>query len=144
MTPFLQLARILTIDIPQSLQSILDQVYTWCRTNRLTAHKSKSEALIISKQPFTGPLLPLKYGHLTIDYKTSSQSLGLTIDDKLSWQDHTKNVCKSFNSKLSVLKRIQFLPNSALETVYFKTILPSILYGIVAWGSCSSALMEDI
>ena len=35
-------------DIIQSLQSILDQVHTWCLSNRLIAHESKSEAMIIS------------------------------------------------------------------------------------------------
>ena len=35
-------------DIIQSLQSTLDQVHTWCLSNRLIAHESKSEAMIIS------------------------------------------------------------------------------------------------
>ena len=43
-------------DIIHTLQSILDQVYTWCLSNRLVAHDSKSEAMIISNQTFTGPL----------------------------------------------------------------------------------------
>ena len=31
-----------------------------------------------------------------------------------------------------------------LETIYYKTIIPSVLYGISVWGSCSPALMDDI
>ena len=34
------------------IQDILDQVYTWCQSNRLIAHESKTEALIISSQNF--------------------------------------------------------------------------------------------
>ena len=126
------------------LQSILDQVHTWCTANRLTAHETKTETLLISRQNFTGPLLPLKYEQNIIEYKTTSRCLGLTIDNKLSWYDHIKTVCKSFNAKLAVLKRITFLPKSVLETIYFKTIIPSTLYGIVVWGSCSPSLMNDI
>ena len=33
--------------------------------------------------------------------------LGLTIDDRLSWHDHTKNVCDSFSKKVAVLKQIK-------------------------------------
>jgi len=46
--------------------------------------------------------------------------------------------------KIAVLRRINFLPTSILQTIYFKTVLPSVLYGIVIWGSCSPTLMEDI
>ena len=63
---------------------------------------------------------------------------------KLSWHEHIKNVCKSFSNKVAVLKRIKFLPKPVLETIYYKTIIPSVLYGIAVWGSCSSALLEDI
>ena len=80
------------------LQCILDQVYTWCQSNRLIAHESKTEAMIISSQNFIGPLPRLTYGNSTIKYKQSSKCLGLIIDNKLSWQEHIKNVCKSFSN----------------------------------------------
>ena len=67
-----------------------------------------------------------------------------TIDNKLSWQEHIKNICKSFSKKVAVLKRIKLLPKPILETIYYKTIIPSVLYGISVWGCCSSALMGDI
>ena len=44
------------------MQVIPDQVLSWCGANRLIAHETKSEALLLSKQRFIGPLLPLKYG----------------------------------------------------------------------------------
>ena len=45
-----------------NLQCILDQVYTLCQSNRLIAHESKTEAMIISSQNFIGPLPRLTYG----------------------------------------------------------------------------------
>ena len=103
-----------TDNIILMLQSILDQVYTWCQSNRLMAHESRTEALIISNLNFIGPLPLLTYGNSTIEYKLSSKCLGLTIDNKLSWQEHIKNVCKSFSKKVAVLKRIKFLTFLAL------------------------------
>jgi len=55
-----------------------------------------------------------------------------------------KNICKSFSKKVAVLKWIKLLPKPILETIYYKTIIPSVLYGVVVWGSCSSALIDDI
>ena len=78
-----------------------------------------------------------------IEYKLSCKCLGLTIDNRLSWQEHTKTVCDSFSKKVSVLKR-KFLPKSVLQAIYYRTILPSVLNGIVVWGSCSQSLLDDI
>ena len=82
----------------------------WCLSNRLVAHESKSEAMILFNQTFVGPLPCLRFGNSTIEYKLDCKCLGLTIYNKLSWQEHTENVCDSFRKKVAVLKRIKFLP----------------------------------
>ena len=128
----------------KAMQDLLDQVFSWCGANRLIAHETKSEALLLSKQRFIGPLLPLKYGEKFIEFKSSCKCLGVTINSNLSWQEHTKSLLKSFNKKIAVLRRIKFLPPSILQTIYFRTVLPSVLYGILVWGSCSPALMDDL
>ena len=88
----------------KAMQDILDQVLSWCGANRLIAHETKSEALLLSKQRFIGPLLPLKYGEKFIEFKSSCECLGLTIDSNLSWQEYTKSLLKSFNKKIAVFK----------------------------------------
>ena len=71
-----------------------------------------------------------RYVFLSSQFRYPCWCLGLTIDNKLSWQEHIKNVCKSFSNKVAVLKRIKFLPKPVLETIYYKTIIPSVLYGM--------------
>ena len=44
-----------------SLQCILSQLYIWCTTNRLISHESKTEAIIISRSNFTGPMYVCMY-----------------------------------------------------------------------------------
>ena len=61
------------------MQVILDQVLSWCGSNRLITHETKSEALLLSKQRFIGSLLPLKYGEKCIEFKSSRKCLGVTI-----------------------------------------------------------------
>ena len=100
--------------------------------------------MIISRSIFIGPPPALRYGTKTIELKPSSKCLGLTIDNKLSFQDHNRNVCNLFNKKLAVLKRIKFLPQSTLQTIYFNSVIPSVVYNIVVWGFVSLSLMGDI
>ena len=114
--------------IISSLQQILFQLHTWCIAIRLIAHESKTEAMIIFRSNFIGPLPALAYGTKTILLKSSSKCLGLTIDNSLSWQDHIRNICKLFNKKLAVLKRIKFLPHSILESIYFNSVILSVVY----------------
>jgi len=70
--------------------------------------------------------------------------LGLTIDNKLTWKAHTSKICKNFNTKLKSLYKMRFLNQINLKEIYFKGILPSILYCIAVWGGCSNVEMQKI
>ena len=63
---------------------------------------------------------------------SSTNCLGVTIDDKLSWSQHITLARSAFNAKV---KMLSFLSTSILETFYYKIVIPSVLYGIVNWGS---------
>ena len=102
---------------------------------RLFATYVNAHRLLLTLMPFIGPMKPLKWGDDIIRYVSSSVCLGATIDNKLSWSQHIKLTCSSFHMKVKMLRRISFLPKSILETIYFKTVIPSVLYGIVIWGS---------
>jgi len=45
---------------------------------------------------------------------------------------------------LAVLKRIKFLPQLILESIYFNSSIPNVVYNIVVWASVSPSLKEDI
>ena len=78
---------------------------------------------------------PLKWGDNIVRYVSSSVCLGVTINDIISWSQHIKLACSSFHTKVKMLRRLSFLPKSILETIYFKTVIPIAIYGIVKWGS---------
>ena len=63
-------------------------------------------------------------------------------DHNLSWKTHTSNVCKSFSAKVKKLYNMRSMSNSTLSTIYFQGILPSVVYGIVIWGS--SIRLSDV
>ena len=61
-----------------------------------------------------------------------------------SWSDHAANEAKSFASKLSLLRRMRFLPQKQLEDFYTKVILPSVTYGLTVWGSCNKTHLNNL
>ena len=102
--------------------------------NRLTPHPKKSECTLIYKGSFTGPLPPIYLGGNNLEWVAHSRLLGVTIDHKLGWSTHIKELKKNFANKLSLIKKSRFLPKQDLLNPYFKVIIPAVTYGISVWG----------
>ena len=77
-----------------------------------------------------------------VKLELSARCLGVVMDEKLNWSEHLTDVIKIFSRKLNILKTLYFLPMTVLELFYFKVVLPSITYGIVAWGRCNKTLFQ--
>ena len=126
------------------LQKLVNEVSKWCTNNSLSIHPDKTKIMIISKTNFTGPLQPISLNGNIIKYVSSSKCLGMIVDTKLNWKSQIDNVSSDLSSKLKKLRRIKSLPPSTLETIYFKGILPSALYGIAVWGSCAPETLQNL
>ena len=48
----------------------------------------KSEAMILTHKPFSGPLKPVMLGNKVLDFVTETKCLGIIIDNQLSWLSH--------------------------------------------------------
>ena len=99
--------------------------------------------MLICKTRGTGPVVPIHIGTYAIVWVNKSRLLGITVDDKLSWEPHILDLKKSFAKKLHLIRRSRFLPKDVLTNFYFKVILPSVTYGLVLWGSCFNADLFD-
>ena len=83
-----------------------------------------------------GPLISVTTGEAWIEWVKHTRLLGITFDNRLSWVHHLINLKRNFVNKLNLLKKSSFLSRNALLNLYFKIILPSVLYGLVVWGGC--------
>lgn len=127
-----------------SLNVMMSQISKWSSLNKLTIHPSKTEAMILAKQQFIGPLQPLLCGSGFVKFVTSTSCLGVTIDNKLSWHSQVDIVKASFSKKIGALRRMSYLTKLTLKEIYFKTIIPSITYGISVWGNCSQSSLNSL
>jgi len=133
-------------DAFKKVNLILSQLKTWADRNGFQIHTDigKTEIMFIAKSPFVGPLPAFNLGTHFINVTSNVKCLGLTIDNKLTWKAHTSKICKNFNTKLKSLYKMRFLNQINLKEIYFKGILPSILYCIAVWGGCSNVEMQKI
>ena len=118
------------------------ELFNWCKNHQLTVHTGKTEAMIISDKDSTGPLTSVRFGTSTINYVTHSTCLGITIDNKLSWNKQLSKFTTSFNSKLKELRRLRYLPVNVKEKIYYKTMVSSITYCISVLGTSMKAALE--
>ena len=134
-----------TVDeLTNTLNNVLTELKKWCDRNLLVPHPGKCKAMIMQRQPFTGPIQALYLGDNILNWTTSERLLGVQVDNKMSWSDHAANVAKSYASKLSLLRRMRFLPQKQMEDFYTKVIMPSVTYGLVLWGSCNKTHFSNL
>ena len=113
-------------------------------SNQLTIHPIKTEAMLVRKSPFIGPLPPLYFGSGMIHVVESSTCLGMKLNCRLSWSEHFSQFRESFVHKVKAMKRMKYLPVKTLQEIYFKTVIPSLTYCILIWGNCSTALFSSL
>ena len=128
------------------VQEILNQLHNWASKNGFSIHTTigKTEVMFISRKKFIGPLPRFQLNEQDINVTESVKCLGITIDNKLSWSNHVSNIMKNYRSKVKKLHQMRFLNAENLREIYFKGILPTVLYAIPIWGSCSTSLINKV
>ena len=72
-------------------------------------------------------------------------SLGLIIDDQLSWSNYIKELCRKISSTIGALRRIRSLiSQSTAEKIYNALIQPYLDYCAPVWDGLSSYLCEKL
>ena len=127
------------------MHEIISQVDRWATKNMISIHPSKSKIMFISRINFIGPypLFSLK-DHQPIEVVQSIKCLGLVIDNKLTWSNHVAVVSKRYRAKFKKLYELWACNEHHLKSIYFKGILPAVLYCIAVWGSCNNSTMQTL
>ena len=79
------------------LADLVKDIRKWCSNNKLTIQEDKTEAMVITKRGFVGPMKQLKIAEGNIKFVEFLKCLGVFIDNKLSWVKQISAICCSFN-----------------------------------------------
>ena len=100
--------------------------------------------MILTHKPFCGPLKPVMLGNKVLDFVTETKCLGIIIDNQLSWLSHIELICRSFGQKVNQLKRLKYLTKDTVQSIYFTSIIPTVTYCNLVWGTCSPTLLHEV
>ena len=74
-----------------------------------------------------------------------AKSLGLFIDEHLSWTEHIEEISKKISSAIGALKRIRpFISESTALQIYQALILPHFDYCSPVWDELSVTLSDKL
>lgn len=130
--------------IQVSLNKDLDNISKWLSANKLTLNMTKTEFMLIGSRQKLNSLVAtpvLEINGDRIKQVTSTKSLGINIDNNLSWNEHINKLAKKIASGIGALKRIRpFVPSATLHLVFKALVQPHFDYCSVVWGNCGKTL----
>ena len=135
-------------ELKLALTPELSNLNCWLRANRLSLNVAKTELMIIgSRQRLNTQCdeVDIRIDDEMIKRVDRTKSVGLTIDDRLSWSNHVDEICRKVSSAIGALKRIRHFisANTALQ-IYNALILPHFDYCSPVWDCLSSQSSDKL
>lgn len=116
----------------------------WCQNNGLMLNINKTFYMKFYTKninPDYNVLIKL-YGK-SIQGVNNIKFLGLTIDQKLTWEIHINNVCSKLSNVCYIIRTLkETVSSNVLRTLYFGLVQSTLQYGLLFWGS--SAHLEKV
>lgn len=129
------------------LQLYLDELEEWCTNWKIQINAEKTNAILFSKK--RNPIRPaVLYGDKQIEWKTTVKTLGVTMDQKLTWAPHINGAVKKAKAARAQLmpllnqKSKLRLKNKLL--LYKSVIRPAMLYGGEVWGAAAKTHLKKL
>ena len=118
------------------------------KDNSLLLNEDKCNFMIFEHKQTRTEKANIKIGNATIEETKKAKLLGITLDSKLNFEEHIKNLCKEAGKKINALVRITTYMNEYKRSLLMKTfILSHFNYCPLLWMYCSRKsrkLIENI
>ena len=137
------------VELNNSMQKCVDDIQEWYEQNKLVINRPKSNVMLVTTRQMLYHMVDKEFNVLIDNQKllqcTSMTYLGVEIDNTLSWDAQTNDVCKNLVFIISRLSRLKMvLPRYLLMSIYTSIIQPRIDYAISIWGYTSSHSLNKI
>ena len=116
-------------------QGAADRIEKWCDDHHLVLNVSKTKELVIDFRRKGEQVAPVTMKGEKVERVHSYKYLGVHIDDKLTFSDHTHTVNKKCQQRLYLLRKLSRLHvNTDILHTYYLCHIESILtYAFMAW-----------
>ena len=122
------------------MNSDLEKLRKWLIANKLSLNVAKTEFMLIGLKQIIKSIsnlqLNVKIENKSIKQVYESKTVGVTIDQYLSWRTNTENICKKITSGISAFRRLkEFADKQTLLSVYNTIVRPCFDYCCEVWDA---------
>ena len=136
-------------DLEEIMNTELSSLNTWLNANRLSLNITKTEFMVIGSRQ---RLMYHDVNNLNICVDNTqikrvqyTKSLGVTIDENLTWKNHIDTICKKVSSGIGALKRVRrFVNRETAVKAYRGLIEPYLNYCCPVWDGIGSELSSKL
>ena len=119
------------------MQTVADEIIYWSTDNLMTINHKKTKEMIFDFSIDKLSLPPIIIDGNNIEQVSKFKLLGVTINNKLNWDDHVTAICTKASKRLYFLK---LLKRSSLSTAdlihYYRTVIRTVIeYACPVWQS---------
>jgi len=115
------------------LQQDLNSLAEWEDKWKMSFHPDKCSVLRITRNKSTKIFNYKLRGHI-LNTETDSKYLGVTINNKLQWNNHIDNMCNKANSSIGFLRRNLQIPQPHIKAAAYTTLVrPQLEYSASVW-----------
>ncbi|XP_069357560.1 uncharacterized protein [Maniola hyperantus] len=121
------------------MQGALNTIEKWCRENQLAVNAEKTVIVPFTRRRNLEKLESPKLNNRSIPFSCEVKYLGITLDQKLTWNSHVDGVLKKAKSPLGICSRFAGarwgLKPKVTFWLYTAIVRPMISYASVVWCS---------
>ena len=128
-------------NISEHINRSLQTMKEWSEKWKINFAPNKTQAMVISRQRTDRSLRrPLIMGGVEIKLAPSIRLLGITVDEKLTFASHVREIAARASRKLSSIRRISsLLDHNGCCILYKSQVRPMMEYCPLTWSSCSKS-----
>ena len=118
--------------------------HNWSISNKLSINEEKTYCMAITLRSLEC-YNQIRLNGKILEFKNHCKFLGMTIDNKLKFNNHSDYIASKISKSIGVLYRIKdFVPRSILIKLYNTLILPYLSYCISIWGGTCDTHTDQI
>lgn len=128
--------------VAESLDRDLSRISSWCTKWGMKLNPRKTHSIVFSRSRTSLPLHPdLSVDGVNILNVQSFKILGVTLDSKLTFEEHIRSVCASVNRKSGLLRKCykMFACEATVLHSFYAFILPHLEYCAPVWMSAADS-----
>ena len=135
------------LSLVSKVEKIIEKISEWFSANKLTLNISKTSYVIFRSKRCSVKNIPdtIKKGNIQINRDTKVKYLGIILQEHLSWDDHTNEICNKLKRFFPLFYNIRnYLNKENIITIYYTMIYSRIKYGSIVTGQTTKLNHDKI